>query len=153
MRKAKRHENAKVIDTGRFRDKVKFYRLVTVDDGFGGVTRGVQFVAQVSCEVLPMSYRAMQLLQLGGVTDFNKYKYMHLRSKKGFVITPDLVAIVNDSMNYTILGSEQLSNPSQYERVSLVFNSYVVVGIGGITMDDQLHPFINEKGDYIGGII
>lgn len=153
MKKAKRHENAKLVDPGRLRDRVKFYRLVTVDDGFGGVVKGIELVAQVSCEVLPMSFRAMQLIQLGGVTDFSKYKHMHLRSKKGFVITPDMIAIVNDSMNYTILGSEQLSNPAQYERVSLMFNSYVVVSLGGITMDDQLHPFINENGDYIGGVI
>lgn len=153
MKRPKRHENAKVIDTGRFRDRIKFYRIVTVDDGFGGVQKGLSFVGQASCEVLPMSFRAMQLMELGGVTDFNKYKHASLRSQKGFVVTPDLVAIVNESMRYTILGTEQLSNPPQFERLALAFNDFVVVGLGGITLDDQLHPFITSDGDYIGGKI
>lgn len=120
--RVKRKDNKFSYDAGELRHKLEFFQILSVDDGFGGVTESRVSVLKTVCGKSAMSLHAMsqanQLGLIGDATGFNQSLYATFRTRKGFSVSKDMECEL-DGVLYAVNGVIPMDDPDTFTRVMI----------------------------------
>ncbi|MEI2271825.1 head-tail adaptor protein [Sphingobacterium sp. ML3W] len=115
-------ENKHRLDPGRLNHKISFYRMVSIPDGYGGVTPDQETLV---CETKASKQRISaghsgDMVVEAGATVFNQDSYFVIRHRKGFYPMKNDKVIVDGVDGYTIQGIVPLDDPLTMIRLLCV---------------------------------
>lgn len=121
---AKPYENKQRLDPGRLNHKIAFYRMTSVDDGFGGSVPTETLVLETKASRQRISTNSIgesqQMVTDAGATAFNQDMYFIIRHRKGFFPQKNDKVVVDDAEEYTLNGIVPLDDPLTFIKLLCV---------------------------------